>query len=547
MRQQQQQLAAAPWVRDTLLHTIAAMCADLVQVWGAAATVSVRCDLAWSLLRPDTVRRLRGMPHMEYVAVARGLLAACHEAVKFARVAPGEPVGCIATQAIGEPSTQLTLNTFHLAGTGSNVAGGMKRLRELIEARTSIATPTVTMSVPAMSPAARTRLTNKAPCLKLRDAVVHAEVVHEPPAGGPGDAAGSADAALLAESAALLGWEAGLADPGRPWSPYIVRFVLDKGVLSTRRRKPAFVARALKRVLGKVYDACVMYSSPANSVWVMRVRMLRDHSWNAAYMHMRSAMHAVRLEGMPGVGRVVPHPGSASALVAHGGSLTQWASVPGVQWLRTVSNHVEDVAATLGIAAAQVTLMHELASVLSGDMLDPRHLQHLVLTMTHTGAVLPMNRQGLSGTTTSVLRKACFEQTELTFVDAALSGQRDALDSSTACVAVGARAPVGTGVVALEHDADAPEHASRAYDISHVVDTRPPRRGDALLAAAAMGSAVRGPMSGAASKEPRRSFASAEAAAAVLRARGLVADPAEQWSRTTTHSRGSALLQTALD
>lgn len=31
-------------------------------------------------------------------------------------VAPGEAVGCIAGQSVGEPSTQMTLNTFHLAG-----------------------------------------------------------------------------------------------------------------------------------------------------------------------------------------------------------------------------------------------------------------------------------------------------------------------------------------------------------------------------------------------------------------------------------------------
>ena len=31
-------------------------------------------------------------------------------------VAAGEPVGVLAAQGLGEPSTQMTLNTFHLAG-----------------------------------------------------------------------------------------------------------------------------------------------------------------------------------------------------------------------------------------------------------------------------------------------------------------------------------------------------------------------------------------------------------------------------------------------
>ena len=46
---------------------------------------------------------------------------------------PGEAVGCTAAQSIGEPSTQMTLNTFHLAGHGgANLTLGIPRLRELL-------------------------------------------------------------------------------------------------------------------------------------------------------------------------------------------------------------------------------------------------------------------------------------------------------------------------------------------------------------------------------------------------------------------------------
>lgn len=55
--------------------------------------------------------------------------------VKYMRclAAPGETVGSIAAQSVGEPSTQMTLNTFHLAGHGgANVTLGIPRLREII-------------------------------------------------------------------------------------------------------------------------------------------------------------------------------------------------------------------------------------------------------------------------------------------------------------------------------------------------------------------------------------------------------------------------------
>ncbi|NXH11506.1 RPA1 polymerase, partial [Bucco capensis] len=64
---------------------------------------------------------------------------------------PGEAVGLLAAQSIGEPSTQMTLNTFHFAGRGEmNVTLGIPRLREiLMVASASIKTPT--MSVPVLN------------------------------------------------------------------------------------------------------------------------------------------------------------------------------------------------------------------------------------------------------------------------------------------------------------------------------------------------------------------------------------------------------------
>ena len=70
---------------------------------------------------------------------------------KYARslAAPGEAVGALAAQSVGEPSTQMTLNTFHLAGHGAgNVTLGIPRLREIImTASSAIKTPQITIPV----------------------------------------------------------------------------------------------------------------------------------------------------------------------------------------------------------------------------------------------------------------------------------------------------------------------------------------------------------------------------------------------------------------
>jgi len=69
--------------------------------------------------------------------------------IKYLRslVEPGEAVGVVAGQSIGEPSTQMTLNTFHLAGhSAKNVTLGIPRLREIVmTASANISTPTMTL------------------------------------------------------------------------------------------------------------------------------------------------------------------------------------------------------------------------------------------------------------------------------------------------------------------------------------------------------------------------------------------------------------------
>ena len=45
-------------------------------------------------------------------------------------------MGVLAAQSVGEPSTQMTLNTFHMAGRGeANVTLGIPRLRCAPQAR----------------------------------------------------------------------------------------------------------------------------------------------------------------------------------------------------------------------------------------------------------------------------------------------------------------------------------------------------------------------------------------------------------------------------
>ena len=73
-----------------------------------------------------STKNLHGIPRKSYgIDMATGQL-----------VDGSQPVGVIAAQSVGEPGTQLTLNTFHSSGVGgSDITQGLPRVEELFEAR----------------------------------------------------------------------------------------------------------------------------------------------------------------------------------------------------------------------------------------------------------------------------------------------------------------------------------------------------------------------------------------------------------------------------
>ncbi|KIJ70148.1 hypothetical protein HYDPIDRAFT_78326 [Hydnomerulius pinastri MD-312] len=96
--------------------------------------------------------------------------------IKYLRslVDPGEAVGLLASQGVGEPSTQMTLNTFHFAGHGAaNVTLGIPRLREIVmTASQKPKTPSMTMDViPGISDSDITRFCKRASKLALSQVV----------------------------------------------------------------------------------------------------------------------------------------------------------------------------------------------------------------------------------------------------------------------------------------------------------------------------------------------------------------------------------------
>ena len=134
-----------PSAPDPTLTSARTLSGQTLRVGSSGVCVAERVASATAdvLEKSKTLQELihrRGIKASEYGQLIAGKYSS-------ALCAPGEAVGSIAAQSVGEPSTQMTLNTFHLAGSGANVTLGIPRLREIImTASKELKTPT--MSIP---------------------------------------------------------------------------------------------------------------------------------------------------------------------------------------------------------------------------------------------------------------------------------------------------------------------------------------------------------------------------------------------------------------
>src|SRR3989344_582120 len=77
-------------------------------------------------------------------AKLKKILEATVEEYRNAKVQAGESVGIISAESIGEPGTQMTLNTFHFAGVMEmNVTLGLPRIIEILDGRKELQTPSM--------------------------------------------------------------------------------------------------------------------------------------------------------------------------------------------------------------------------------------------------------------------------------------------------------------------------------------------------------------------------------------------------------------------
>nr|WP_218927322.1 DNA-directed RNA polymerase subunit A'' [Halosimplex rubrum] len=334
------------------------------------------------------------------------------------RVDPLDPVGTVSAQSIGEPGTQMTMNTFHYAGVAEiDVTQGLPRLIELVDARKEPDTPMMT--------------------IHLEDEYAEErERAHEVVWG--------------IESTKILQ----LGDVSTNVADMLVQVDLNEDTLEERWPTADNLESVVTDIASTIESKLgVEVQTPAPTV----VQFGPDEPSYRDLLQLVEELRDIVFKGIEEVSRVVirkeeTDEGEEFVLYTEGSALGDVLGLDGVDASRTTCNNIHEIHRQLGIEAAREAIINETMNTLEEQGLDDVNIRHLMLVadiMTNRGSIESIGRHGISGNKESVLARAAFEVTVNHLLDAAIHGEVDDLNGVTENVIVGKPIKLGTGDVDL--------------------------------------------------------------------------------------------------
>jgi len=320
-----------------------------------------------------------------------------------AQVEPGQAVGIVTAQSIGEPGTQMTLRTFHFAGIRErNVTLGLPRLIELVDARKKPVTPTMDIYLDKDSKHSREK------AIEVARNILQTKV----------SILGKADTDYKTKITLHISPKK-LNERG---------CTIDDVLVALQSNKKFKIEQN-----GNTLTLNLVEEADAPTVITIRNKVL-----NAI------------VKGVPDIERItLVQKDDEWVIQTTGSNVAKVLEVSGIDKRNVRTNNVFEIVSTLGIEAARNALINELSSTLDdqGLEVDIRYLMLVADLMCSRGYMQQIGRHGIAGTKNSVLARAAFEITVPTLSHAALTGEIEALKGVTENVIVGNLIPVGSGTV----------------------------------------------------------------------------------------------------
>jgi len=408
-------------------------------------------------------------------------------AYKRAIVAPGEMVGMIAAQSIGEPTTQMTLNTFHFAGVASksNVTRGVPRIEEILSLSSEPKNPSLTVFLKPEEEMDRQKAQTIMYMLehtKLRDVVTSIDIYFD-----PDDLATLivGDTSMITqykffESMVAECADVSLTEPGGEKSKWILRMEMNSEVMLEKNITMDDIHYVLKNSYGS--DISCIYSDYNSDKLVFRVRMNSVLKGTKAASKKSGALKVspldqsdqiyllknfqenllnnIVLRGIKGLKKVILRTIKDNLVERSGAFVKQdiWVldtvgtniidvlALDYIDVTRTTSNDINEIFHVFGIEAARQTIYNELAEVIEfdGTYVNYHHMCMLCDRMTYTQKMISIFRHGINNDNIGPIAKASFEETPEMFLKAARHAELDIMRGVSANVMCGQEGLYGT-------------------------------------------------------------------------------------------------------
>ena len=364
-------------------------------------------------------------------------------------IQPGESVGIIAAQSIGEKNTQSTLNTFHKAGQSEkSVTTGIPRFQELLNATKSpkIINCKIFLKKGYNSiQELRETTGHNFVCLTLKDL------------------SNSIEICINKEEEDWYNIFKNIYNDNFSKHNHCISIKLNTEILF----KYKINIYEIVKVIESQYDDLYCVFSPLNNnqldIFVdtsnikfseEKLLFVTEENTNEIYLEecVQPILEKIIICGIPGIKSIyfTNENDNEWFIETDGSNFQRLLGHPIVNMEKLQSNNVWDIFENLGIEAAREFLIQEFLSIMDG--IQECHVKLLVEKMTYTGNISSISRYTLRKDESGPMAKSSFEESVENYLKSALSGDVERIKGVSASIICGKRALCGTGFMDLKID-----------------------------------------------------------------------------------------------
>jgi DNA-directed RNA polymerase subunit A" len=336
---------------------------------------------------------------------------------------PGTSVGVLASQSVGQPTTQMALSSFHHLGTSAKVAEGIPRLEKIISLSANNKNESCNIHLKEVVNPSRFLYTT------VKELIDHYYIKE--------DLDSDSWWYDIAENESLY------KKPSVEKEKVVFRMVFDKRKLYLRKLSLLDLLRKIKSMI--MYDKISVMISPEH-VGIIDIANFEGYKRKNIRLELFQIAKEIIFSIV--INPIKIYDAEINGLIVNttGTDLKNVLGLEFVDYTKTTSSSITEIFETLGIEAARKAIVIELSKTLNGHVtFSDRHINLIADFMTHTGKLIPINSAGVSRQSKSCLVKASYERTMKEISNASWRGDENKLESNSEFIITGGRTKIGTG------------------------------------------------------------------------------------------------------